>query len=177
MGKQWGEENIYFANQTHVWGWASWRRVWNDYDKNLEQYHENEVGKQLRNIFTDRFVIETWEHIFKEVKAGKIDTWDYQLALINYFNNSLSVNPNVNLITNIGFREDATHTLSTESPYANLPFGEINEIIYPKYILPQKAADYEVFRRDFHLDERWRKHNLLRRRFKRWLRAKIGVKK
>ncbi|HEY0177201.1 MAG TPA: nucleotide-diphospho-sugar transferase, partial [Pedobacter sp.] len=118
---------------------------------------------------TDPFVIQDWTKIFKDVKAGKIDTWDFQLAFINYFNHSLSINPNVNLISNIGFRADATHTVSQESPYSNLPLEEIQEITYPKYILPEKGADYAIHANEFRLEERWKKHNLLRRRFKRWL--------
>ena len=176
LGRKWGNDSIYFANQTHVWGWATWRRVWKDYDKNLERYQEDEVAAQLANIFTDHFVIQTWEYIFRQLKAGKIDTWDYQLAIINYFNNGLSINPNANLISNIGFRDDATHTTGVQSPYANLPVENIDEITYPKYILPEKAADYAVFSRDYNLEEKWRKHNLLRRRFKRWFKQQVNLK-
>jgi len=168
-GKKWGEASTYFANQTHVWGWASWRRVWKDYDKDLKQYEEEEVTDKLADIFTDPFVIADWTRIFKELKAGKIDTWDYQLAFTNYFNNSLSVNPNVNLISNIGFGKDATHTFSTDSPYANLPLEEMTEITYPKYILPEKQADYAVFVHDFDLERRWKKHKKIKYRFKRWI--------
>ncbi|WP_432713741.1 nucleotide-diphospho-sugar transferase [Pedobacter sp.] len=174
MGTKWGNDSIYFANQTHVWGWASWKRVWKDYDKDLKAYHENEVEEIFSNIFTDKLVIETWANIFKEVKAGKIDTWDYQLALINYFNNSLSINPNVNLIKNIGFREDATHTFNAESAHANLPLEEITEITYPKYVLPQKKADYAPLIHEFNLVARWKKHNSLKRRFKRWFKERFN---
>lgn len=169
MGKTWGVANTYFANQTHVWGWASWKRVWKDYDKDLKNYHEDEVRYQLSNIFSDAFVLDTWVEIFKNVKSGKIDTWDYQLAFINYFNNSLSINPNVNLISNIGFGNRATHTFEANHQYANLPLGKISEITFPKYTLPEKEADYAMFVRDFDLPSRWKKHNSLRRRIKRWL--------
>ncbi|MCX2478652.1 nucleotide-diphospho-sugar transferase [Pedobacter sp. MC2016-15] len=171
-GKIWGNESIYFGNQTHVWGWASWRRVWADYDKDLKRYDEHEVAEKMGNIFTDAFLIEQWVRIFKDVKSGKIDTWDYQLALINYFNNSLSVNPNVNLISNIGYGDAATHTVSLDSPYASIPLEEIANITYPEYFLPEKKADYAVFNYDFKLDERWRKHNSWRRRFKRWIKTR-----
>lgn len=168
-GKKWGEASTYFTNQTHVWGWATWKRVWKDYDKDLKIYKEEEVAEKLGHVFTDRFVIEEWTRIFKELKAGKIDTWDFQLAFLNFFNHGLSVNPNVNLITNIGFRPDATHTLAAESPYANLPLEEISEITYPKYILPEKSADYAILAYDFKLKKRWKKHNRIDKRFKRWL--------
>jgi hypothetical protein len=173
-GKTWGDASTYFGNQTHVWGWASWKRVWNDYDKDLKRYEENEVADKLRNVFTDPFLIEDWTRIFKEVKSGKIDTWDYQLAFINYFNNSLSVNPNVNLISNIGFGEGATHTFSANSYYANNPLQEISQITYPKYFLPEKRADYLVFNHDFKLDERWKKYNSFRRKVKRWIKSHLN---
>jgi len=172
-GVKWGDASTYYTNQSHVWGWASWKRVWKDYDKDLKIYDEKEVDQRLSDIFTDRFVLENWSRIFRELKSGMIDTWDYQLTLINFFNNGLSINPNVNLISNIGFRSDATHTSSQDSPYANIPLEEITEITLPKFTLPEKKADYALFNHDFDLEERWRKHNLWRRRFKRWFREKL----
>ncbi|WP_443936967.1 nucleotide-diphospho-sugar transferase [Pedobacter sp. MW01-1-1] len=176
LGKKWGNSSYYFANQTHVWGWASWKRVWKDYDKELSLYTEDEAYVHFDNIFTDRFVNEDWKRIFTNLKNGKIDTWDYQMALINYFNNGLSINPNGNLISNIGFRTDGTHTTSSNSPYANLPFEAIGTLMHPLYILPEKDADYAVFNRDFSLEIRWKKYNLLRRKIKRWLKSKLSAK-
>lgn len=170
-GKKWGDASIYFTNQTHVWGWASWRRVWKEYDKDLRNYNEQEIPDKLSNLFTDRFVIEEWTNFFKQLKAGEIDTWDFQLAFLNFFNNGLSVNPNVNLISNIGFREDATHTLATDSPYANIPLQDLWEITYPTYTLPEKKADYAIFTYDFNLEKRWKKYNKLKNRFKRWMKG------
>jgi hypothetical protein len=51
-----------------------------------------------------------------------------------------------------------------------LPSEDIDEIKYPKYILPEKSADYAVLNRDHNLEERWRQYNLPRRQFKRLLR-------
>jgi len=169
LGKKWGDATTYFSNQTHVWGWASWKRVWADYDKDLKKYDENEIESQLYAIFNNSFVVDIWKNIFKKVKAGEIDTWDYQLAFINYFNGGLAINPNINLISNIGFREDATHTVDLTSDYANIPLKEITEITYPKYFLPNKHADYSVLNHDYKIDEHIKRHNLLRRRLKRWL--------
>ena len=171
-GKKWGNASIYFTNQTHVWGWASWRRVWKEYDKDLNQYNQLDIPEKLSNIFTDQFVIEEWTKFFTQLKANEIDTWDFQLAFLNFFNNGLSVNPNVNLISNIGFRADATHTLAVDSPYANIPLEELWNIKYPTYILPEKKADFALLSYDFNLKQRWKKHNKLKNRFKRWLKGK-----
>ncbi|SEA25837.1 nucleotide-diphospho-sugar transferase [Pedobacter hartonius] len=173
-GNTWGEASYYFSNLTHVWGWAGWKRVWKDYDKHLTTYNKDDVAEKLSNVFQDRFILENWTRIFEEVKSGKIDTWDYQLTFINFFNNGLSIIPNRNLISNIGYGADATHTVDTNSKNAFIAVQEISEITAPLYILPEKDADYFTLSQDFDLEKRWRLHNLPRRRFKRWLREKLS---
>ena len=37
-GKKRGDFSYYFSHLTHIWGWASWRRVWNDYSLNMDGY-------------------------------------------------------------------------------------------------------------------------------------------
>ncbi|PTS95916.1 nucleotide-diphospho-sugar transferase [Pedobacter sp. HMWF019] len=172
-GQTWGDASYYFSNLTHVWGWASWRRVWKEYDKDLKRFDEQDVKYKLKNVFNDDFAIETWSRIFSEVKAGKINTWDYQLTFLNFFSHGLSINPNKNLISNIGFRPDATHTPDPDNLNSNIERQEIYTITHPEYFLPEKAADHFTLAQDFNLEERWRRHNLLRRQFKRWLKLKI----
>ncbi|MCJ8208428.1 nucleotide-diphospho-sugar transferase [Mucilaginibacter sp. RS28] len=171
-GKTWGAATYYFSNLTHVWGWASWRRVWQDYDKELGRYSLKDVRQQLSNIFSDPFILDTWEDIFKQLKAGQIDTWDYQLTFTNFFNNSLSVIPNFNLITNIGYGAAATHTTDPNNPYANIPLEDIpSDILNPVYVQPEKRADYNTLEFDFNLKARYKKYNKPSRRFKRWLKG------
>ncbi len=167
QGKKWGDAGYYFSNLTHVWGWASWRRVWQTYDASLARYGED-ITAQLSDIFTDPFIIEAWQKIYKQVKAGEIDTWDYQLTFSNFFNNRLSVIPNANLVTNIGFGSRATHTVNAGSRYANLPHQPLGDITHPVTILPQKHADYITLAYDFAIEAKWRKQNKLHRRVKRW---------
>ncbi len=176
QGKKWGDASYYFSAITHVWGWAGWRRVWKDYDKELSRYKENDVQEKLANVFNDPLIVESWHHIFKELKADKIDTWDYQLGLTNCFNNGLCIIPNYNLVSNIGFGSDATHTTEASSIYANIAIIEIDEITHPIYFVPEKQADTYTLNDQFDVAERRRKQNLLRRRFKRWLRSIITKK-
>lgn len=164
--KTWGTGSYYFSNLTHVWGWASWRRVWKEYDKELTNYHEDEVGEQILNIFADPLIAENWKRIFRAVKSGEINTWDYQLTFINFFNNSLSIIPNQNLISNIGFRSDATHTVTPENPYSNIPLSSLTEIKHPVYILPSKCADFKTLDLDFGIEQHHKKTRKLSFRLK-----------
>ena len=171
FGKQWGDSSYYFSNRTHVWGWASWRRVWRDYDLTLGRYNGDEVKEIMQNIYPDELVAECWANIFKEVKAGKINSWAYPLDFANFFNNGLVIIPNENLISNIGFSTLATHTIEEQSVYASIPLMEIGEITHPIFIVPQKRADLSIINRDFNIAERRRKQNAWHRKTKRWVKA------
>src|SRR6202000_1501133 len=107
----------------------------------LNKYDGGDITEKLRNIFPDPFVVSSLTNIFEEVKAGKIDTWDFQLDFANFFNYGLTIIPNENLISNIGFGDGATHTIDGKNIYANIPLGEITEIKHPLYILPEKQPD------------------------------------
>lgn len=172
-GQQWGDATYYFSQYSNIWGWASWRRVWQQYDLELKRYTEQEAAVQLRKVFHDPFLVAGWEQIFRDLKAGRIDTWDYQLNFITFFENGLCATPNVNLISNIGFGENATHTLDLNSHNAMLPVAEITEIVHPRYFLPEKEADYYFLRKEFDLDAKWRRHNKWKRRLKRWIKSRF----
>lgn len=168
-GKKWGEASYYFSNNLEVWGWASWKRVWQLYDPELSRYTEADVEEAIQTVFNEPIVTAEYINLFTELKNGKIDTWDYQLKLINFFNNGLCIVPNVNLISNIGFRSDATHT-HTPDFFANIPLGQLDaEIKHPNYILPCRQADKQVLDLEFQVEQRKAKQNKLKNRLKRWL--------
>ncbi|WP_295651528.1 nucleotide-diphospho-sugar transferase [uncultured Mucilaginibacter sp.] len=167
QGNTWGEASYYFSKLTHVWGWASWKRVWADYDVDLSDYNDNEVKQQLHDIFGDTYVVNSWMQIFEVLKAKKINTWDYQLAFTNFMKKGLSVMPNVNLVSNIGFGSGATHTSDIENENAGIPLSNINDIIHPKNMLPEKEADMFTLNKDFNVEARKKKDKTLKARFKR----------
>ncbi len=176
-----GTASYYFSGFSNIWGWATWKRFWKNYDPALAKYNEPEVAIQLTKIFNDPFLREAWLEIFAKIKLNKIDTWDYQLQFLTFFENGLCVTPNVNLISNIGFRKDATHTNDPfhHAHHANLPTGEITGITHPIFFLPEKEADYFFLKKEFYLEEKWtkfEKDKFLRRRFKRWLRSLFKIK-
>jgi len=172
FGKKWGNASYYFSRYSHIWGWASWRRAWKAYDVNLEKYNEEEAHRYLSYLFDDMFLLKGWMDIFRRLKAGEIDSWDYQFNLITFFENALCVTPNVNLISNLGFRPDATHTYNVHMFHASLPAGKLEKpIIHPDYFIPETEADYFFLKKDFYLEPMWKRHNKKTKRFKRWLRG------
>ncbi|MCL1946980.1 MAG: nucleotide-diphospho-sugar transferase [Chitinivibrionia bacterium] len=120
----------FFSRFTYIWGWATYRRVWKDYDftlsflpqlKNKTSFEEllyplkkHQIKKMAR-----RFV-KTYKS-----KGEYLRTWDYQLLCLNLMKKQFCVIPKANLICNIGFGENATHTRNSNADNSNIPFGEL----------------------------------------------------
>jgi hypothetical protein len=140
--------SYYFSKYVHVWGWATWRRAWEFYDVNMSSWPFFQEENLTYSISEDPVEILFWQDVFDRVAAGAIDTWDYQWVYACFHQSSLSIMPTVNLISNIGFRADATHTL-TDSPWANLEVGEIDEIEHPLFTMRDRDADRYTFEKVF----------------------------
>jgi len=116
-----GDADYYFSIYNHIWGWASWQDRWGKYDFELKTFNNVEF---IKEVFKTKKEIKYWIYIFKRIKNKKIDTWDYQWTFVNFRNKWLSIIPNVNLISNIGFSEDASHTIG-KSELENIPREEL----------------------------------------------------
>jgi hypothetical protein len=142
FGRVRGEGSYYFSKYPHIWGWATWRRAWKHYDVNMKNLEEFEKEAQINNVFNIKQQQKYWRKIFQSVYDGKIDTWDYQWAYTCFINNGLCVTPNINLVSNIGFGLDSTHTKDKDNIFSEMKVEEINEIIHPNFILADQEADF-----------------------------------
>jgi len=141
FGKSVTDCSYYFSKYTHIWGWASWRRAWRSYDVKASAWPQFLKEGWLDQVSANCGEKEYWLDAFNGVYAGSIDTWDYQWSLACFSEGSISIMPNINLISNIGFGENATHTFG-ESIYANLPTVEMNfPLTHPVFFLPNLKAD------------------------------------
>lgn len=121
LGGRHGEDSYYFSKYVHIWGWATWRDRWHGvYDVSMAHWPMVRDNGRLPDLVFDKDEAGYWAGIFERVYQGGIDTWDYQWVFANWVEGRLSILPSVNLISNIGFGVDATHTTGT-SPLANLP--------------------------------------------------------
>jgi hypothetical protein len=111
FGKLDTNDSYYFSLYGHVWGWASWRNRWQDYDVDMKKWPALRDGPWLKEKLGAGGDVKKWRNDFDAVYNGKIDTWDYQLVFAHWVATRLSIAPTVNLVSNIGFnRPDATHT-------------------------------------------------------------------
>ena len=110
FGRQRGNGDYYFSKMSHVWGWATWRRAWKYYDVEMKSLEDFIKNNYIKDIFNNKKIIDNWLKILNETKNNEIDTWDYQWTYTIWSQNGLSIIPNKNLVGNIGFGNNATHT-------------------------------------------------------------------
>ena len=102
-----------------IWGWASWRTRWNHYDVEMKNYDEVKSKKYLENCYDGSKAVKSRISNFECIK-NDFDTWDFQWVYTRWSNNGLTIVPIVNLVKNLGFGEDATHTTSQNDKRANM---------------------------------------------------------
>ncbi len=140
-GKWRGDGSYYFSAYSHIWGWASWRRVWNEYDFTLNEINAVTLENDMQNYFDEKDVVKYWKKILQKIKDGLINTWDYQLLFSIWKYQGVSILPNVNLVSNIGFGESSTHTLNKKDGSSNIPVGTLNQLNHPDKIEIDRSAD------------------------------------
>lgn len=129
FGNRISDDSYYFSSFVHVWGWASWRDRWqNDYDVSMKCWPRIRDEGRVEDWTANPSLQKYLKAVFDQTYSGKVDTWDYQWSFAARINGRLTVVPNVNLITNIGFGKDATHTMGSNRVLANM-LGE--EIYFP----------------------------------------------
>jgi hypothetical protein len=147
-GQRRGDASYYFSIYNHCWGWATWKRAWKHYQVDLSFWPTWSKSDAWLKHTPDKTERKFWNFLFNQVRAGKIDTWDYQWTGSAWYQNGLTATPNVNLVSNIGFGANSTHTKDANQKAANMPSKEIGILKHPKMVMRNVEADRLVF--DYH---------------------------
>lgn len=135
-----GKASYFFSKYLYVWGWATWRRAWDNYDFSLSGLESFKKKEKIKRIDKRENFRKYWHSIFERVANREIDSWDYQLVFSSWNSDGMTIVPNKNLVSNIGFGREATHTIEL-GPLANIPTEEIVSIKHPDKITRNKRAD------------------------------------
>jgi len=139
-----GNHSYSYSRFMNMWGWATWR------DRAMQIDYQMHEWKAVRNKtwwlynHTKQYLFDTdinwyrlWRDKFIKVAADPNFTWDWQWMFRQLKNKQLSIVPAVNLISNIGFDAEATHTFETANPAANIPVEAMPlQLIHPSVMAP-----------------------------------------
>ncbi|MGZ3884921.1 MAG: glycosyltransferase family 9 protein, partial [Bacteroidia bacterium] len=145
-GIQRGNGSYYFSAIPHIWGWATWRRAWAKYDFNTRDFGLFNRNDRIKQYYDHPAITGFWLKTFQAMHRHAIDTWDHQWTFAILNNAALSITPNVNMVSNIGFGADATHTTAVNQ-YADVAAKDIRfPLRHPNEISQDKAADLYFYK-------------------------------
>jgi hypothetical protein len=137
------ESSYFFSRHVHCWGWATWKRAWQLNDRNMNAWPNLSKSNWLYKLGGNNLLFERyWTNIFNDCFNGKIDSWAYRWLFSCWAQNGLSILPSVNLVTNIGFGKDSTHTSKGNSFTENLPLQKmVFPLKHPTNFIPDFESD------------------------------------
>ncbi len=145
-----GLGDYYFSKYAHCWGWSSWRRAWKFNDSNLSFWPNWKNSLEWKTFHKNKLEQKYWTKIFDKVYDNKIDSWAYIWQASVWYNSGLTVTPNKNLILNIGFNKDATHTNVLDKNISeNFSSSLPDNLKSPDSIKVDTDADFFVFKNHF----------------------------
>lgn len=171
-----------FSGVPNMWGWATWKRSAELVDYELTEWKN--VKNKLFHVYkafrqslfdTDLNWYRYWIDKFdRTIQQSVITWWDWQWIYYQARHNKLSIFPAVNLVRNIGFNEDATHTKEEDNPAANLySFDLLIPFKHPLVI--KRDLNYEEnclkWKLFYHKRLPWHFH--IRHSFKMWVIRKL----
>lgn len=120
------DDSYSFSWQGNTWGWATWARTWHGFG-GAEGLRDSWTADEQKEILA-RIPSWNWRRTFGRMlkSAADLDAWDIPFAVHCQERGYLSVVPEANLVTNIGFGSGSTHTkfesLTLQSPIAPMQF-------------------------------------------------------
>ena len=136
--------SYWFSRTLECTGWATWARAWRHHDMRIVTWPELRGTDWLRDLSTDPRFLANWSRLFDTAYLARndVDYWDYQWVFAIWSRSALTVMPRANLITNLGYRLDGTHTTSPRNKYANLPAGSLGfPLRHPPRVLRESGYD------------------------------------
>lgn len=132
------EGDYFFSCDYPIWGWGTWKRAWDLYDIKMKSWPYHRQMRTFAHIYRGKSYGPK-EQEWDLVHSGGYDAWDFQWIYACLVNSGLGIISSVNLIQNIGFREDATHTITDTPEYK----GELNRLSFPITIQNEVVRNFD----------------------------------
>ncbi|MBS7217323.1 glycosyltransferase [Thomasclavelia spiroformis] len=153
------KEDYFFAKTPTIWGWATWKRAWENWDTSFDYLNNDQIVKQIyENIeprYWAKFQIQRAKKTYSYYcKHGKINSFELLNAMAMHLQSAYVIIPTKNMISNIGISEESVHNVSN---IKYVPIGmrrifnmktyelTIDDIKHPRYLLENKEYRRKLF--------------------------------
>jgi hypothetical protein len=127
-----------------IWGWATWKDRWDAF----EPFLDGAKGSGLLDFGLAALPEDEYPQVrrrqLQNVLSVQVSTWDYQWFFARLVNSYLSVVPCENLVVNLGFGEDSTHTSSAPKFEQPLLKETVIPPTSPPCVLRDRRRDIEL---------------------------------
>lgn len=141
---RWKCEVSYDFSRYMVTGaWAGWRRTWQGFDLDLKTLDAKAFRKHILQLTENRAEANWWFSLVKEIQQDtrKKSYWDYQMQIHLFGNSAMTIHPQCNLVSNIGFDSEGTHTLRNYDNRGNREVFPILPLMHPEKQIVDKKRD------------------------------------
>tara|TARA_B110000977_G_C11062511_1_gene486520 strand:- start:102 stop:1037 length:936 start_codon:yes stop_codon:yes gene_type:complete len=146
--KRKNKDSYFFSNIINCWGWATWKNRWtNVHDLEMKSWPSVKKKKIIESFFNNKKNSNYFNKIFDTNYPNNV-IWDRAWFLTNIINNRLTIIPDKNLISNIGF--DARASGPNPKKYDSLKHENlIFPLEHPKIIEADKDCDQFLIKEGF----------------------------
>jgi hypothetical protein len=144
------DASYHYAYNATPSGWASWRDAWSRYDPDMTAWRATEGRDRVQEVVRDSKQYRWRKRQFDLVCYDGYDAWDWAWTFSRIYHGACAVVPSRNLVSNIGFGPEATHTKRIRRKVANLPSFELHPpYLGPRHVRVDDAYDRLVYRRSY----------------------------
>ena len=105
--------SYWFTSIINIWGWATWKRCWKNYQIEMPAWEEEDKSDLLQKwCVTDQQASVKEKFLTIIAKTHDPWSWDFQWNYCCWSNNLLSILPSVNLVSNLGIGPNAHNTFN-----------------------------------------------------------------
>ena len=134
-----------FSSIINVWGWATWKRSWINFNISMPTWQKIDKNKFLSKWCVNKTHLKGTLDMF-ELHCNNNDpwAWSYQWIFACWEKNALSILPKINLVSNIGIGPSASNTKSeTSIDYFPSP---PQKLIFPlKHTSVNRNTNFEIY--------------------------------
>lgn len=105
--------NNFFFRGADCWGWATWKRAWDDFEPNGQVLLSELQQKKLCHAF-DLDGLVPYTQMLKDQIAGKNNSWAIRWHAMNFLKERLTLFPGTSLVNNIGTDNSGQHCEQTD---------------------------------------------------------------
>ena len=146
--------DYFFATTFSIWGWASWRRVIDQWDEYYSFLSDKDNMSLLENLIKERKYRRDFVYMCRCHQNNQKAYYETIFQASVFFNSGLSIVPTHNMINNLGVTDNSTHFTGS---IRTIPKGyrriftmkryELEgPIKHPKYMIENVAYKKSVYR-------------------------------